>query len=179
MGRKSLLDLCIGEVDKVLDTVAHLDAITLELVLKACLKRSRECRYFRRKLPYPEEWRPVLRTGYDQYVVSNWGFYRHKNKNKTDANKLRPAFEHDYARAALKAAHRSNGATHHMIHELVIESFVLGEALPDQCRDQKNMEVINHLDGDKYNPALGNLEITDQGKNMLHAYSAGLRKPRN
>jgi len=177
MARESIVDAYIGEVDRILASVGHLDAMTLEIILKACLKRSREFRYFSRVFPYPEEWRPVLRSGYNQYVVSNWGFVRHKNK--TDTKKLRPAFEHDYARAPLKAALRNNGASQHMIHELVFESFELKEPLPEQCRDQKTTEVINHLDGDKYNPATGNLELTDQGRNMLHAYASGLRKARD
>lgn len=177
MKKTHLIETYQNDISAVLHTVSNLDPTAREFVLQAALKVSRESRYFGRSLIGTEEWRPVLRDGYGQYVVSNWGFVRHQNKS--DANKLRPAFEHSYARAPLKAAHRSNGAVQHMIHELVYESFVLGCVLPDDCRDQKNLEVINHLDGDKYNPSLSNLDLTDQGKNMLHAYSTGLRKPRN
>ena len=176
MRKAHILDGHRQLVDDVLATVAHLDPTTREFILQACLKASRESRYFNRTFLDAELWRPILRDGYQQYVVSNWGFVRHQNKS--ESNKLRPAFEHQYARAPLKAPHRSNGAVQHMIHELVFESFVLGCPLPEQCRDKKNFEVINHIDGDKYNPALLNLELTDQGDNMLKAYATGLRTPR-
>jgi len=67
-----------------------------------------------------------------------------------------------------------------MIHELVIESFILGYPIPKELRETKKVgdKIINHLDGDKWHPALHNLEITDQCQNMAHAYATGLRQPR-
>ena len=64
-----------------------------------------------------------------------------------------------------------------MIHELVYESFKLGTTL-ESIGIESGYEVINHIDGDKWNPALSNLEPASQAANMLHAYSHGLRKPR-
>lgn len=36
-------------------------------------------------------------------------------------------------------------------------------------------EVVNHLDGDKMNPALSNLEPSTESGNLKHAYDTGLR----
>jgi hypothetical protein len=175
VSRNSISDVYSAEIAHILDSIDHLDALTREWILKASLKQSRENRYFNRAFAGQQTWKPVLRPGYEQYVVSDWGFVRHVNKAATRC--LRPSFEHEYARAPLSAAHRKNGAVQFMLHELVIESFKLLAPLPEKAR--AHTEIINHLDGDKYNPALSNLEITTQGKNMLHAYSLGLRVPRS
>ena len=68
-----------------------------------------------------------------------------------------------------------------MIHELVWESHKLGKTLESIIGNKKGYEVLNHLDGDKWNPALKNLDWVKQGGkggNMCHAYKHGLRKPR-
>jgi hypothetical protein len=145
-----------------------------ELALHAAIKRFREQRYFGRGPELAsQKWMPVLRAGFQQYEVSDWGYVRHKKKKTA----LRPAFEHSYARAPMKAPHRKSGGAQHMIHELVYESHELGVTLESKGI-KKGYEVINHKDGDKWNPALSNLEPTSQGKNMLHAYEQDLRKPR-
>lgn len=176
MSRRARIDAFTNELDSVLQLISHLSPADREVVLQASLKYSRERRYFDRQCIGHQEWRPVVRAGYTQYLVSNWGFVRHSRKGMDSL--LRPAFGHEYARAPFSAANRNNGATQHMIHELVIESFVLHAPLPPKVTSRIEIEVINHLDGDKYNPELRNLEITDQGQNMLHAYSIGLRQPR-
>lgn len=178
MARRSLVDENDSDVKMILDLISTMSIgpDRIEKVLSKILKLYREQRYFERKLGYPQEWRRVLREGCSNYLISNYGFVRHCNRKTL----LRPAFEHQYARAPLyNPDFRKNGGGQHMIHELVVESFILCAPIPDQLRDTKNMEVINHIDGDKYNPAISNLEITTQGENMLHAYSLGLRKPRN
>jgi hypothetical protein len=177
MPRRARIDAFKHELNEVLQSVSHLSPTDREIVLQASLKYSRERRYFDRDCSGVQEWRSVVRPRYTQYLVSNWGFVRHSRKPIKAI--LRPAFGHEYARAPFSAAHRNNGATQHMIHELVFESFVLGKALPPKATSQTDIEVINHLDGDKYNPALDNLELTDQGRNMLHAYQEGLRSPRS
>jgi len=167
--------IVVTEILKMLDSCPP---SSRERLLMDCVKASRLRRYNNRSYDYPQLWKPVLRAGYGQYVVSNWGYVRHVAKS--DDRILKPSLEHQYARAPLSAAHRDNGATQHMIHELVWESFVLGYPIPKEFKQTKTSadSIINHLDGDKWNPAIHNLELTDQGKNMEHAYESSLRQPR-
>jgi hypothetical protein len=130
MLRKARIDEFKRELEQILQCVSHLFLSDRELVLKQSLKYERERRYFKRQCVGEQEWRPVVRPGYTQYLVSNWGYVRHSGKPV--GNELRPAFEHEYARAPMSAAHRNNGATQYMIHELVFESFELGEPLPSK-----------------------------------------------
>lgn len=139
----------------------------IDRVFQVALKKCREKRYFARGPELHEQvWERVLRPGYQQYFVSDWGFVRHEDRSSP----LRPAFEHSYARAPMKAAHRVSGKIgghQHMIHELVFESFVLKKTLASMGI-KKGVEIINHKDEDKWNPHLDNLEPTDAAGNMLH-----------
>ena len=159
--------------DRVLELLRGLDPMTADRVLDTCRKKLREERYFRR-LELPQTWQPVLRPGFSQYVVSDMGYVRLASKRDTQV--LRPSFSHDYARAPMSAPGRK-GAAQEMIHELVYESFVLFQPLPKQPSKSRD-EVVNHINGDKYDPCISNLELTDQGKNLLHAYRIGLRSAR-
>jgi len=54
------------------------------------------------------------------------------------------------------------------VHRLVLSSFL-----------KKNLDpylVVNHIDGDKHNNSLHNLEEVSHSVNAFHAYSMGLRK---
>lgn len=57
----------------------------------------------------------------------------------------------------------------HRIHRLVALAFIENN---DPTRDE-----VNHLDGDKENNCLTNLEWATPSENRKHAYSTGLRKP--
>jgi hypothetical protein len=48
MPRQSLVGVYTAEIDAVLAGIEHLDPTMRELILKACLKKSRERRYFGR-----------------------------------------------------------------------------------------------------------------------------------
>jgi len=56
------------------------------------------------------------------------------------------------------------------LHRLVAEHFI-GDPLPEQTD-------VNHIDGDKQNNAVSNLEWCTRSENMSHAIKTGLFNPR-
>ena len=168
------LALAASAVVQQLSDTVQLRPLDIERVLHAAIKLSRVKRYVDRGPPLDEQaWRPVLREGFTQYLISDWGFVRWKERKTT----CQPDPNHPYPRVGLSAPHRK-GAILQTVHELVFESFRLERTL-DSCgikaKNRSGCEVINHIDGDKWNPALSNLELTTQGENMLHAYRTNLR----
>ena len=161
-------------LDEVLQGAPPAEA---DRILMECLSELRRRRYENRRCDYKQEWKPVLREGYQQYLVSNWGFVI--LGKKIGQRPLKPDLRHEYARVGLSCPDR-NGAFQHMIHQLVIECFELLQPFPKRFWQTKKRgdPIINHIDGDKWNPSLRNLEITEQGANLLHAYKLNLRKPR-
>lgn len=92
------------------------------------------------------------------YYVSKFGnFYSQSKSNleKIKQMKLSPCGQ-GYLRTNV------NGKTTKM-HIVVAETFI---------RPRKPKEVINHLDGDRTNNNVENLEVTTQSKNLKHAWDA-------
>ena len=52
------------------------------------------------------------------------------------------------------------------VHRLVAEAFV---------PNPKNKDTVNHIDGNKQNNIVSNLEWVDRTEQMLHAYNLGLK----
>lgn len=113
-----------------------------------------------------EEWRPVPLAGYEKhYDVSNFGrVKRLVNGKGTYAGKilLPHPNRQGYYLAILSTGGKSVGRG---IHTLVAGAFI-------GPRPQ-GLEV-NHIDGDKTNNTLSNLEYVTPSRNMLHAWENGL-----
>ena len=66
--------------------------------------------------------------------------------------------------------HSNGKKTHKRLHRLVAENFLEN---PD------NLPQINHIDGDKTNPDVSNLEWVSNKDNTQHGYDNGLYRSRN
>lgn len=104
------------------------------------------------------EWRVV--EGYPSYEVSNSGDLRNTLTGKV----LKPSLTAGYKRYCLQ----SSGSKSYMTaHRLVAITFLNN---PD------NLPQVNHIDANKLNNDVNNLEWCTAKQNMQHAWSAGLMK---
>jgi len=118
--------------------------------------------------PITEEWRDVV--GYEGwYQVSNLGRVRNmKRRQRTQVGhilKPRPRNKTSYAYPAVVLSMGSTEKTC-SVHILVITAF-LGAPPPGK--------EVNHIDGNKSNPRLDNLEYLTKPENAQHAIRMGLK----
>lgn len=97
-----------------------------------------------------EIWRPI--DGYPRHEVSSFGRIRHNCLNGKLRYIVGTRDSCGYPRTWINGRKR--------VHQLVAEAF-LGPIPPDK--------EINHIDGNRANPRLENLEIVSHRENMLHA----------
>ena len=109
-----------------------------------------------------ESWKTI--NGFEDYEVSTDGRVRsHKGNNPAI---LKPRVTHDgYIWYSL--CKNGKGYTKRA-NRLVAEAFI-----PNP--DKKN--TVNHIDGDKQNNNVSNLEWATRSEQMSHAYKLGLKKP--
>lgn len=107
-----------------------------------------------------EAWLPI--DGYPNYAVSSNG--RIKNI-KTGRILKQNNNSHGYPSVSL---FNSNGQKNMKVHRLVAETFY-------DC-DCDGLDV-NHIDGDKRNNFVGNLEWCTRRENVQHAFDTGLKTP--
>lgn len=113
-----------------------------------------------------ENWADV--RGYEGlYQVSDKGNIRRVIQNRTRILKQYVSKANGYCYINL---YKNNKSSTMRVHKIVAREF-LGE--PPQNKLQ-----INHIDGNKANNAVENLEYCDQSENMRHAYMTGLEKPK-
>jgi hypothetical protein len=121
-----------------------------------------------------EKWKDI--KGYEGcYQISDAGHvksvertYKTKKSIRVVPEKIRALINvHGYLYCALW---KDNKQQRYAVHRLVALAFIPN---PD------NLPMVNHLDGDKTNNNVFNLEWCNGSENNLHAYKTGLHKPYN
>jgi hypothetical protein len=108
-----------------------------------------------------EIWKKI--PGYSKYKISNLG--RIKNV-ETKIVKKQTLLNCGYYQCGM---HNDNGIRKTIIvHRLAAEIFI------DNPNEYK---IVNHIDGNKINNCIDNLEWTTHKKNVQHAYDTGLNNP--
>lgn len=100
---------------------------------------------------------------FPQYEVSSDGEIRNRKTGRI--LKTRPN-GHGYLRLTVR---QNNKQVPISVHRLIADSFYDG--------DHEGMDV-NHIDGNKLNNHISNLEFCTRKENIRHAFDTGLRKPR-
>jgi hypothetical protein len=107
-----------------------------------------------------EIWKPIV--GFNGYMVSNFGnvmSFRRRNPKL-----LRPELSNvGYYLVKLSPA-PGRKRVNKTVHRLVADAFI---GIP-------NGYTVNHIDGNKTNNNLSNLEVVTQAENNLHAYRTGI-----
>lgn len=116
-----------------------------------------------------ESWKDI--KGYKGYYqVSNHGHIRSMPRVLTDGRVFQGrelsqvSNGNGYLYVSLSSGNKSQ---HHYIHRLVAESFLLNDGL---------LPEVNHIDGDKSNNSVENLEWISSRDNKNHAFETGLRE---
>ena len=106
-----------------------------------------------------EIWKDVV--GYENlYQVSNFGNVKRKGKTKNLCKS-----KNNYYGVKLC---KNNIKKYMSIHRLVASAFI---------PNPKSLPQVNHIDGNKFNNYVNNLEWVSQSDNEKHAYLLGLTKP--
>lgn len=103
-----------------------------------------------------EKWSPIPET---HYSVSTKGRIRNDNTGRIKADNIS---RDGYNRVEL---YQDGIPLRKRVHRLVATAFIPN---PD------NKPQVNHIDGNKLNNNVDNLEWVDNSQNMLHAYQSGL-----
>lgn len=111
-----------------------------------------------------ELWKPIEGTN-GKYEVSNTGKVRSLNYGRLGITKELKSWDNGgYERVNLTIAKKQSKK---LVHRLVAEAFI---------PNPENKSEVNHIDGDKHNNHVDNLEWTTHDENIYHADKTGLRE---
>ena len=104
-------------------------------------------------------WKSI--KGFNGYKISNYGeVYSEKTKKQLSLIKSKDGY--------LTTTLYLNGKGYKFyIHRLVAINFIKN--------NNKKFNQVNHIDGNKENNFVGNLEWVDSARNQIHAYKNGLK----
>lgn len=106
-----------------------------------------------------EIWKPI--AGYEGlYEVSNLGNIKSLRRNKIMKQGVH-SFGYRYVILS-----KNNESKNLLVHRLVAEAFI---------SKIEGKTDVNHIDGNKYNNSVDNLEWVSKSENMYHAYRTGIR----
>jgi hypothetical protein len=110
-------------------------------------------------------WKPVV--GYEsKYEISNTGIVRSLNFNKTKAIVImkEQTDRYGYSRIGLSGVGKQK---YTQVHRIVALAFII---------NTENLSCVNHIDGNKKNNNVTNLEWCSNIDNLSHALKTGLMK---
>lgn len=108
-----------------------------------------------------ETWKPIKNFEHTKYLISNYGNVKNKDTNYI-------LEKHDKTGYSTVLLTHEGKSTTHRLHILVAKSFL-------DNNNPKN--IVNHIDGNKLNNKLDNLEYISQSDNVKHAYENKLLIP--
>jgi len=119
------------------------------------------------KIEEQEEWRVI--EDFPDYAVSNWG--RVKRIATGQGARIRILRSGIDSRGySMVGLHKNKRLYTKLIHHLVLNAFI------GKRKDKKFQ--CNHIDGNKQNNFISNLEWTTPSENVKHAFKIGLRQPK-
>ena len=115
-----------------------------------------------------EEWKDI--RGYEgRYQISNLGNVKSLNYANTGRQKLLHPSSHHLGYLIVRLVRPENiRPENKMVHTLVASAFI---------PNSSNKPCVNHIDGNKQNNVVTNLEWVTHKENMEHAITTGLRNP--
>jgi hypothetical protein len=120
-----------------------------------------------------EIWKPI--NGYeDKYLISNLGnvksLYRWNGKAFYKREYLLNKYVNKHNGYVYICLTKNNKIKNVRLHRLVAKTFI---------HNPKNLPQVNHIDGNKLNNKVDNLEWCTCKENIIHAYNIGLSENKN